>query len=399
VAAPFESVAEAQRLAEKRLPSAIAANLIAGFEQLLTFRENVAAFDELGFVPRVLGVTGVAGTREQATTVLGQRVSLPVIVSPTGAQGVHPDGELAVARAAARAGTALGLSSFAGKTVEDVVRENPQTFFQLYWIGSRERVRGIVDRAGDAGAKALIVTVDKVFARRRDAGSTATPMSFSKVGFTTMARHYGPQAIRRPRWLISFLRAGGLPKFMAPNLAAPGQAPPTFFAAYSEWTATPLPTWDDMAWLREEWPGPFVIKGITHPDDARRAVEIGADAISVSNHGGNNLDGTLASIRLLPAIADAAGGRLELLFDGGIRRGGDVVKAVALGARAGMIGRANLWALAAAGEEGVFHVLQILRAGIDETLIGLGRDSIHDVVADDVVVPPDFAARALARSA
>jgi L-lactate dehydrogenase (cytochrome) len=153
---------------------------------------------------------------------------------------------------------------------------------------------------------------------------------------------------------------------------------------------TPLPTWQDVAWLREQWGGPFAIKGIQHPDDARRAVDAGATAISVSNHGGNNLDGTPGAIRALPGVVDAVGNQLEVLFDGGIRRGSDVVKALALGAKAVLIGRAYLWGMAAGGEKGVANVLQILRSGVDEALLGLGRASVHDLVPDDLILPSDF---------
>jgi L-lactate dehydrogenase (cytochrome) len=201
---------------------------------------------------------------------------------------------------------------------------------------------------------------------------------------------FAPEGIVRPRWLIDFLRNGGLPDLTAPNLAAPGQEAPTFFGAYGEWMQTPLPTWSDVAWLREQWGGPFAVKGIMHPDDARRAVDIGATAISVSNHGGNNLDGTPAAIRALPVVVDAVGDQVEVLFDGGIRRGSDVVKALALGARAVLIGRAYLWGMAANGEAGVRNVLEILRSGIDEALLGLGRASINDLVPEDVIVPPGF---------
>jgi L-lactate dehydrogenase (cytochrome) len=165
---------------------------------------------------------------------------------------------------------------------------------------------------------------------------------------------------------------------------------PSFFGAYGEWLSTPPPAWEDLAWLREQWGGPFMIKGITRPDDARRAADIGATAISVSNHGGNNLDSTPASIRCLPAVADAVGGQLEVLLDGGIRRGSDVVKALALGARAVMIGRPYLWGLAAGGERGVANVLEILRQGVSETLYGLGRASVHDLAREDVIVPDGF---------
>ena len=174
-------------------------------------------------------------------------------------------------------------------------------------------------------------------------------------------------------------------------MVGPGGPAPTFFGAYGQWMQTPPPTWDDVAWLREQWGGPFMLKGVTRVDDARRAVDAGVTAISVSNHGGNNLDGTPATIRALPAIADAVGDQIEVLLDGGIRRGSDVVKALALGARAVMIGRAYLWGLAANGQAGVENVLDILRNGIDSTLLGLGRSSIHELTRDDLLIPPNFA--------
>jgi pre-mycofactocin synthase len=175
-----------------------------------------------------------------------------------------------------------------------------------------------------------------------------------------------------------------------PNVVSQGEAAPTFFGAYGQWMAAPLPTWDDVRWLREQWGGPFMLKGVTRVDDAKRAVDAGVTAISVSNHGGNNLDGTPATIRVLPAVAEAVGDQIEVVLDGGVRRGGDVVKAVALGARAVMIGRAYLWGLAANGQAGVENVLDILRGGIDSTLLGLGHASIHDLTPDDIVIPPGF---------
>jgi isopentenyl diphosphate isomerase/L-lactate dehydrogenase-like FMN-dependent dehydrogenase len=181
-------------------------------------------------------------------------------------------------------------------------------------------------------------------------------------------------------------------------MALPGEPPPTFFGVYGEWMQTPLPSWADVAWLREQWDGPVLVKGITRPEDARHAVDAGASAISVSNHGGNNLDGTPASIRALPAVVEAVGDQVEVLLDGGIRRGSDVVKALALGARAVMIGRASLWGLAAGGQLGVTNVLEILRGGIEETLTGLGRGSIHDLVPGDLIVPPGFERRLPAQS-
>jgi len=201
---------------------------------------------------------------------------------------------------------------------------------------------------------------------------------------------FAPEGITRPRWLLDFAKQRRLPDLTAPNLAGPGEPAPTCFGAYGEWMGTPLPTWDDVKWLRDEWGGPFMVKGIMHPDDARRAVDIGATAISVSNHGGNNLDGTPASIRALPAVVDAVGDQLEVLLDGGIRRGSDVVKALALGARAVMIGRAYLWGLAANGQKGVENVLDILRSGIDSGLMGLGHNTLGELSPEDLVVPPGF---------
>ena len=323
----FETVAEAQRRAKRRLPRSVYDAVLAGSEQGLTLSDNVAAFSELGFRPHI---ADLPPSRDQGVSVLGQDISLPVLISPTGVQAVHPEGEVAVARAAAGAGTAMGLSSFASKPIEDVVAANPQTFFQMYWSGSRDRLEQRAERARRAGAKGLIVTLDWTFATRRDWGSPTIP---ERLDLATMAK-FAPEVIVRPRWLWDYVRSGKLPELTTPNLAPPGGEAPGFFAAYGEWMQTPPPTWDDVAWLRQQWGGPFMVKGVSRPDDARRGVDIGATAISVSNHGGNNLDGTPGSIRALPAVVDAVGGQVEILLDGGIRRGSDVVKALAFGARA-----------------------------------------------------------------
>jgi L-lactate dehydrogenase (cytochrome) len=381
----FESVAEAQRRAKKRLPTSVYYALIAGSEQGVTLDDNVNAFSELGFVPRI--APNVPQSRDLATTVLGQQLSLPVIISPTGVQAVDPGAEISVARAAAAAGTAIGLGSFGSKPIEEVIQANPLTFFQMYWLGTKDRMAQLMERASNAGAKGLIVTLDWTFSHRRDWGSPSIP---ERLDLRTMWK-FAPQALARPRWLLGFMRSGGFPDLTTPNLATPDQPAPTFFGAYGEWIGTPLPSWEDIAWMRQQWPGAFVIKGVMHPDDARHAVEIGATGISVSNHGGNNLDGTPASIRALSGIVDAVGDETEVLLDGGIRRGSDVVKALALGARAVMIGRAYLWGLAANGETGVQNVLEIIRSGIDETLVGLGRASIHELTRDDLIVAPGFA--------
>ncbi|GDY33380.1 pre-mycofactocin synthase MftD [Gandjariella thermophila] len=379
----FESVAEAQRRARKRLPRSVYDALIAGSEKGVTLRDNVDAFAEIGFAPHT---AGLRDKRDLTTTVLDQPLSMPVLISPTGVQAVHPDGEVAVARAAAARGTAIGLSSFASKPVEEVVAANPQTFFQLYWIGGRDDVLRRIERARAAGVAGLILTLDWSFSHSRDWGSPHIP---ERLTARELLR-FAPQGLRHPRWLASYVRSGRLPALTVPNMADLGGPAPTFFGAYGQWMQTPPPSWEDLRWLREQWDGPFLLKGVIRVDDAKRAVDAGMSAISVSNHGGNNLDGTPATIRALPAVVDAVGDEIEVLLDGGIRRGSDVVKAVALGARAVMIGRAYLWGLAAAGQAGVENVLDILRNGIDSTLLALGHGSVHDLTRGDVVVPPGF---------
>lgn len=380
----FETVAEAQRRARKRLPSSVYSALVAGAEKGLTIEDNQAAFAELGFAPHA---AGLCGERELDTAVLGQSLALPVLISPTGVQAVHPDGEVAVARAAAARGTAMGLSGFASKSVEEVARANPQTFFQTYWVGSRDDIERRMERARAAGAVGMIATTDWSFSHGRDWGSPAIP---ERMNLRTMLKH-APEAVTHPRWFAEFAKRREIPDLTVPNMRPHEDAEaPTFFGAYGTWMFTPPPTWQDIEWMVEQWGGPFMLKGVCRVDDAKRAVDAGVSAISVSNHGGNNLDGTPASIRALPAIADAVGDQVEVLLDGGVRRGSDVVKALALGARAVMVGRAYLWGLAANGQAGVENVLDILRGGIDSTLLGLGRRSVHELDRSDLVIPPGF---------
>jgi heme/flavin dehydrogenase (mycofactocin system) len=379
----FESVAEAKRRADRALPRSVSLALLAGAERGLTLQDNVDAFGELGFAPHM---AALSAERDLSTSVMGQSIAMPVLLSPTGVQAVHPDGEVAVARAAAARGVAMGLSSFASQPIEEVVAANPQTFFQVYWCGSRDAILQRVERARAAGATGLIVTLDWSFVHSRDWGSPSIP---DTVDLRTMAR-LAPEVLRRPRYALQWARAKKVPDLTVPNMAPPGGPAPTFFGAYGEWMSTPPPSWDDLRWLREQWGGPFMLKGVMRVDDARQAVAIGASAISVSNHGGNNLDGTPASIRALPAVVDAVGSEIEVLLDGGIRRGSDVVKAVALGARAVMIGRAYLWGLAANGQAGVENVLDVLRNGIDSALLGLGHSSVKELGRDDVLVPDGF---------
>jgi len=379
----FESIAEAERRARKTLPPSVFNAIKAGTERGLTLSDNVAAFSELGFAPHV---AGLHGERDLSTSVMGVEISLPVVLSPVGVQAVHPAAEVGVARAAAARGTALGLSALASTGIEEVVAANPKTFAQTYWAGSREAIEARVERARAAGAAGLILTLDWTWSHARDWGSPFIPAA---LDLKTMAR-LAPEVLRRPRWAYRWAQTGRPPALEVPNFAGS----PGFFAAYGEWMGTPPPSWEDVAWLRSLWNGPFMLKGVIRVDDARRAVEdVGPTAISVSNHGGNNLDGTPATIRALAAIVEAVDGRAEVLLDGGVRRGGDVVKALALGARAVMVGRPYLWGLAVDGQAGVENVLDVLRSGIDSALLGLGHASVHDLAPSDLLIPDGFSRR------
>ncbi len=379
----FETVEIARQRAQKRIPASVYKALVAGSERGTTLDDNLGAYAELGFAPHV---AGQYATRDLTAHVMGQDISMPVIISPTGVQAVHPEGEVAVARAAAARGTAIGLSSFASKPMEEVVAANPATFFQIYWSGSREAIQQRLSRAKTAGVAGIILTLDWSFAYGRDWGSPQIP---ERIDIRTMIKHL-PEAIPRPRWTLRYAKTLRPPALNVPNMAGLGERAPTFFEAYGEWMQTPPPSWEDVAWPRSQWDGPFMLKGVIRVDDAKRAVDAGVSAISVSNHGGNNLDGTPASIRSLPVIAEAVGDQIEVLLDGGIRRGSDVVKAVALGAKSVMIGRAYLWGLAANGQGGVENVLDVLRGGIDSAVLALGRPSVAQLDASDILVPDGF---------
>jgi len=382
----FETVAVAQRRAKKRLPAPVYSALLAGSERGTTYQDNIDAFSELGLAPRV---AEMSSERNLSTHVLGMDLALPVLISPTGVQAVHPDGEVAVARAAAARGTAMSLSSFASKSVEEVGAVTDKLNYQVYWQGSRDTIAARLDRARAAGVTAIIVTLDWSFSNGRDWGSPHIP---EKLNLRAMAE-FAPSAITKPRWLLEYLKRGTLPDLTVPNLVIGDEPAPTFFGAYGEWISTPPATWEDLAWLRSLWDGPVMLKGITRVDDALRAVDAGMSAISVSNHGGNNLDSTPASIRLLPDITAAVGDQIEVLLDGGIRRGSDVAKALALGAKAVMIGRAYLWGLAANGQAGVENVLDIMRGGLDSAVLGLGHSSVRELGPEDLWIPPGFTRR------
>lgn len=381
---PIETVADAQRRAKRTLPKAVYTSIVAGNEGGTTIKTNVEAFKMVEFVPRI--GAQVAPERDMRTSILGESIDLPVVISPAGAQALHPEGEIAVARAAASAGTAIGHSNFAPTRFEDVAAANPKSFVQLYWSGSREVLAERVERFRRAGAKGLILTLDNAGVTARDWG---TPVIPQKIDLPTLIR-YSPMGIGNPTWVMRFIRSGKLPDLGVPNLQHPGKPVPSMVEGMVEWLGTPVPTWSDVAWLADVWGGPLMVKGILSADDARRAVDSGATAIGVSNHGGNNLDTTPSPLRFLPAVVDAVGDQAEITFDSGIRRGADVVKALALGAKAALIGRSWFFGLAADGERGVREVLDAYRVSIDRTLLGLGKSSIHELTPDDVIAPKGY---------
>lgn len=380
---PLETVEDARRRASRRLPAQVYRALWAGSQAGVSLAENVRAFSRIHVVTRVGNAPAAPRT---ATTVMGIDLSLPVLIAPVGAQGIQPEAEVAVARAAAAAGTATSLSSFASQPIEAVAAANGKTLYQLFWIGSRQDILGRLHRARRAGAAGLIVTLDWSFPDGRDWGSPYIPAT---PGWKALAP-YVPQALLHPSWLFGFVRQGKLPNLGVPNLITDSRSQVLFFEAYGDWMQTPPVTWEDLAWLRQQWEGPLMVKGILHPEDARRVVDVGAEALVVSNHGGNDMDGVVPSIAALPGIVDAVGGEIEVLLDSGIRRGSDVVKALAMGARAVMIGRAHLWALAAGGEVGVAQILEVFRRGIVQTLTAIGVASVDALGPQHLIVPNHF---------
>ena len=379
---PFNNLAEAEKLAKKLLPKAVWLAVKAGNELGWTLDENIRAYNDLGFTPTIFDRPTI-GQLDTKTTILGVDIDFPVIVSPVGAQAIHPGGELAAARAAARMGTAIGLSSYASNSISEVTAANDKSFFQLYWVGTRDRIEARVEEARRSGAKALIVTLDWSFTPRRDWGVPPSPPM--RLDIPTMIA-LAPEALSRPTWFARYLLKGRIPELKVPNLFITKDRVPTFGEAWAEFENTPTPTWEDVKWLRDFWGGPFMIKGVSSIKDAKLAVDMGADAISVSNHGGNNIDGTPSPIRFLPSIVEAVGNDIDVMVDGGIRRGSDVVKAMALGAKAVFVGRAYLYGLAVSGEEGVYKILEILKNGIEETMFGIGKSSIDDLSIDDLII-------------
>ena len=365
------NIADLRLLARRRLPRVVFDYLDGGAEGEVTLRENCTAFEEVTFRPR----HAVAVPKcELRTRVLGGDLSFPVVLAPVGySRLMHPEGEVAAARAAGMAGTAYTLSTISGHRLEDVKSASSgPVFYQLYLMGGRAAAEAAIQRARSAGFSALVVTIDTLVAgmRERDFRNGMKEL----LGGNPLAKlPFLPQFLARPGWLAGFLLDGGVPRL--PNVVIPGQGPLPLIDVSAALSSAAV-TWEDLRWIREAWSGPIVIKGVLTTGDARRALDEGASAIVVSNHGGRQLDGVPASLRVLPEIVAAVNGRAEVLMDGGIRRGSDVVKAICLGARAVLIGRAYAYGLAAAGQVGVARALEILRTDVDRTLKLLGCASI-----------------------
>jgi isopentenyl diphosphate isomerase/L-lactate dehydrogenase-like FMN-dependent dehydrogenase len=362
----FVTVADLRRAAKKRLPRAVFDYIDGGAEAEVTLRENCRAFEDVVFRPR----SAVATPRcDLDTTVLGEKLRVPFLLAPVGSSRMfYPRGEEVAARAAGEAGTTYILSTLSGCRVDDVKRASSgPLWYQLYLLGGRDVALGAIARAREAGCTALVVTIDTPVAglRERDVRNGVKAL-VSGGPFAKLPHLF--QFLAKPRWLAAYLRDGGLMKF--PNVVlADGPMPYADVGAALEQS---MVSWDDLRWIREAWQGPVVVKGVHTADDARRAIDQGAGAVVVSNHGGRQLDGVAASVRVLPEVVAAVNGRAEVLLDGGVRRGSDVVKALCLGARAVLVGRAYAYGLGAAGGAGVTRAIEILRSDIVRTLTLLG---------------------------
>lgn len=372
-------------LARRRLPRPVFDYLDGGADGEVTLRENCRIFDDVTFRPRHAVALAECDLR---TRVLGFDVSFPAVLAPVGySRLMHPNGEAGAARSAGLAGTGYILSTISGHRVEDVkAASSGPVCFQLYLMGGRAASEAIIERARVAGCSALVVTIDTPVAglRERDYRNGMKELMsgslLEKIPFLS-------QMIVRPRWIAGFLRDGGLSKL--PNVVIPGKGPMELVDVTAA-LASAAVTWNDLKWIRSLWPGPIVIKGVLTGEDARRAVDEGAAAVVVSNHGGRQLDGVRPSLRALPEVVAAVNGQVEVLMDGGVRRGTDIVKAVCLGARAVLCGRAYAYGLAAAGQAGVTRALQILRADVERTLRLLGCPSIAALDRSYVDVPASW---------
>jgi len=379
------NIADLRIMARQRVPRAVFDYLDGGAEAEVTLDENCRAFRDVLFRPR--GAVACAACN-LTTQVVGQKLSVPFVLAPVGySRLMHPEGEKAAARAAGEMGTAYTLSTISGHKLEDVraATQGP-AWYQLYLLGGRAAAEGSIERARRAGFSVLVITVDTPVAglRERDPRNGMKELMggsiFDKLPFL-------PEILSHPGWLRSFVFDGGVPRLE--NVVVPGKGPMAMLdvgAALAEATVT----WGDLRWIREIWTGPIVVKGLLTGDDARRAIDEGAAAVVVSNHGGRQLDSVSSTLRALPEVVAAANGQIEVLMDGGVRRGSDIVKALCLGARAVLIGRAYAYGLAAAGYPGVKRALAILRDDVERTLRLLGCPSLATLDRSYVEIPKSW---------
>jgi isopentenyl diphosphate isomerase/L-lactate dehydrogenase-like FMN-dependent dehydrogenase len=380
------SVAHAKAIAKKRVPKVVYDFLEGGTEDELTVANNRQAFADLTFRPRV----GVAfEERRQETTVLGSRLAMPVALAPAGfLRFACRDAEILAAQAAGDFGTAIGVSTMASSAIEDVAAATPgPVWFQVYFAGGRQGAEVGIERAKRAGCTALLVTLDSAAVWSRDAIHINGGLP-NRISMGYALRH-APELLSRPGWCLDFLKDGlALPQ---PNIRLSEGGPSLDMSdARASFTKAP-PTWEDLKWIRDRFAGKVVAKGVITGEDARRALDFGADGVVVSNHGGYMLDGAPGTLRALPEVVAAVGDKVDVLLDGGVRRGTDVIKALALGAKCVLVGRAYVWALAAAGGLGVSDMLLNLREGVDRTLALVGCPSIADLDPSYLNIPNDWA--------
>ena len=385
------NIADLRRLARSRLPRVVFDYIDGGADDEMTLRENSRAYDMVTLRPRC----AVAIPRcDLRTSVLGTRLELPVLLGPVGSTRMfYPHGEAAAARAAGDAGTAYTLSTLSGSTLEEVkAASTGPLWYQVYLVGGHDVARATIERARTAGFSALVVTIDTPVAglRERDLRNGTRELLTRRI-WSMMP--FVAQFLARPRWLAGFLADGGLMTF--PNVVLPDGPMP--YADVGTALEQSVVRWQDLRWIREAWQGPIVVKGVHTGEDPRRAIDEGADAIVVSNHGGRQLDGVAPTLRVLPEVVAAVNGQTEVLVDGGIRRGSDVVKALCLGARAVLVGRAYAYGLAAGGGPGVARAIEILRSGLVRTLKLLGCASVAELDRSFVDVPADWPAAAQPR--
>jgi L-lactate dehydrogenase (cytochrome) len=369
------SVADLRAVARRRLPRGVFDYIDGGAEDERTMAANADAFARTRFRPRVLRDVGTVDT---STTLLGRPLPVPLVLAPTGFTRIaDPAGELAVARAAARAGLPYTLSTLATRSIEEVAAAAGagRRWFQVYVWRDRGLVKDMIDRAAVAGYEALVLTVDTAVLGRRERdirrGFTLPP----KIGLGTLV-----DGALHPGWTWAFVRAEPI-RFA--NVVAGGAGDGSDAVSLADYVNSqfdPGLSWDDVDWMRSVWDGPIVVKGVQTVEDARLAAEAGVAAVALSNHGGRQLDGAPAPLGLVAPVADAVGDRVEVICDGGVRRGSDIVKAVALGARACMAGRAYLYGLGAAGERGVDHVLRLLSADVRRTMALVGARDVGELV-------------------